>query len=265
VTKPVDQGGLGFDLKWDMGWMNDSLAYMKRDPLLRKGVQNALTFSLQYSFDERHLLPLSHDEVVHEKRSLAGKMPGTPELQLANLRALLCWQFFHPGKKLLFMGGEWGQMREWNFDGELSWDLLEKEEHAALRETVRSLNQLYQKEKALHQVESDWAGFEWIDFSDAARSVITFVRRGKKAGDFLVVALNFTPVEWKAYRVGVPEMGNYRTVFDSRVASPSRKAIRAEETPQGKCPYSVVIDLASLGATVLKRVQGTGRRKGVRK
>jgi 1,4-alpha-glucan branching enzyme len=265
VTKPVDQGGLGFDLKWDMGWMNDSLAYMKRDPLLRKGAQSALTFSLQYSFDEQHLLPLSHDEVVHEKRSLAGKMPGTPELQLANLRALLCWQFFHPGKKLLFMGGEWGQMREWNFDGELSWELLEKEEHAALRETVRSLNQLYQKEKALHQVESDWSGFEWIDFSDAARSVITFVRRGKKKGDFLVVALNFTPVEWKAYRVGVPEMGNYRALFDSRAATPSRKSIRAEETPQGECPCSVVIDLAPLGATVWKRVQKTRRSKEVRK
>jgi 1,4-alpha-glucan branching enzyme len=130
---------------------------------------------------------------------------------------------------------------------------------------VRSLNQLYQKEKALHQVESDWTGFEWIDFSDAARSVITFVRRGKKDGDFLVVALNFTPVEWKGYRVGVPEMGNYRALFDSRVANPSRKAFRAEQVPQGECPCSVVIDLAPLGATVLKRKQATGRRKEVRK
>jgi 1,4-alpha-glucan branching enzyme len=252
VTEPVEKGGLGFDLKWNMGWMNDSLAYMKHDPLLRKGVQNALTFSLHYALKEKYLLPLSHDEVVHEKKSLAGKMPGTPELQLANLRALFCWQFFHPGKKLLFMGDEWGQRREWDFAGELSWDLLKEEEHRRVQETVRALNKLYQKEKALHQVEADWAGFDWIDFSDATRSVITFVRRGKKPEDFIVVALNFTPVEWKNYRVGVPEKGKYRVVFDSRVPKPSRKAVHAEETSQGSFSYSVVIDLPPLGAVGLK-------------
>jgi 1,4-alpha-glucan branching enzyme len=262
VTKPVEKGGLGFDLKWNMGWMNDSLVYMKHDPLLRKGVQNALTFSLQYAFDEKYLLPLSHDEVVHEKGSLAGKMPGAPDLQLANLRALLCWQFFHPGKKLLFMGGEWGQMREWNFDGELSWELLEEEEHARLRETVRALNALYQKEKALHQVEGDWAGFEWIDFSDAARSVISFLRRGKKAGDFVVVALNFTPVEWKDYRIGVPEEGEYRALFDSRqVGKAGRKSIKTEKKTQGSLPYSVVLDVPPLGAVVLKRAKMASRAK----
>jgi 1,4-alpha-glucan branching enzyme len=229
---------------------------MKQDPLMRKGLQKALTFSLHYAFSERFLLPLSHDEVVHGKRSLASKMPGTPELQLENVRAMLCWQFLHPGKKLLFMGGELGQWREWNFDGELDWSLLGKPEHRALRELVQSLNALYRKTPALHQVEDGWAGFEWIDFSDAARSVITFVRRGKKPKDTVVVALNFTPVEWEDYAIAVPEAGKWRVVFDTRGMGKRARTL----TAAGGKP-KIEANLPPLGAVVWSRVERRSRAK----
>ncbi len=261
VTSPVEKGGLGFDIKWNMGWMNDTLAYMKQDPLLRKGMQKHLTFSLHYAFHERFLLPLSHDEVVHGKKSLASKMPGTPELQLENLRAMLCWQFLHPGKKLQFMGNEFGQWREWNFDGELDWNLLGKKEHRELRELVKALNELYRKTPALHEVEDAWEGFEWIDFSDAARSVVTFVRRGKKPKDTVVVALNFTPVEWEDYAIGVPKAGKWRVVFDTRGKKQGGKTrtLTAKEGAGGTWAFS--LDVPPLGTIVLAPVVARGVKK----
>ncbi len=278
VTAPSAKGGLGFDFKWNMGWMNDTLAYMKLDPLLRKGSQRNLTFSLHYAFTERFLLPLSHDEVVHGKRSLVSRMPGEVELQLANLTALFCWQWLHPGKKLLFMGGEIGQWREWDFEGELDWALLGVPAHRRVRTLVASLNALYRGTPALHEIEADWRGFEWIDFTDAPRSIVSFLRRGKQEGDVVVAVLNFTPVEWKDYRVGVPAAGKWKVVFDSRTAGAadegtggadpageserprktaraksSRKAasIAAKLDPLHEQPASLAIDVPPLGAVVL--------------
>jgi 1,4-alpha-glucan branching enzyme len=209
VTGSVSRGGLGFDLKWNMGWMNDMLRYSRLDPLLRKRHQDKLTFSLTYAFEEKFLLPLSHDEVVHQKASLLSKMPGEVEQPFANLRALYGYMFAHPGKKLLFMGGEIGQRKEWNHDAELDWSLLEQAPHEGLRAWVKALNRLYASRRALHEVEDGWGGFEWLDFEDAARSVVAFARRGRDPREFLVFVANFTPIAWKDYRLGVPEAREY--------------------------------------------------------
>lgn len=262
VTAQVSRGGLGFDYKWNMGWMNDSLAYMKQDPLLRKGMQKNLTFSLHYAFHERFLLPLSHDEVVHGKRSLISKMPGTPELQMQNLRALLCWQFLHPGKKLLFMGGEFGQWREWNFDGELEWGLLEEPEHRDILDLTRALNRLYQASPALYEVEDDWRGFEWIDFTDSARSVVSFLRRGVSPDALLVVVLNFTPVEWNDVPVGMPRAGAWEVIFDSSKLSEGRPTtVEASASPLHEQVASARLRVPPLGAIVLQPVAGETKTK----
>jgi 1,4-alpha-glucan branching enzyme len=208
VSRPVYVGGLGFGLKWNMGWMHDTLKYMQEDPIHRRWHHGQLTFSLVYAFNENFVLPLSHDEVVHGKRSLLEKMPGDDWQRFANLRLLLGHMWAHPGKKLLFMGGEFGQRREWNHDAALDWGLLEQPLHAGLQRWVEDLNRCYREHGALHQLDFDGAGFEWIDCNDAEASVISYLRKGRDGAMLLVVA-NFTPVPRDNYLVGVPRGGRW--------------------------------------------------------
>ena len=215
VSRPVYVGGLGFNLKWNMGWMHDTLNYFSTDPIFRKYHHNSLTFSLLYAFNENFVLVLSHDEVVHGKRSLMGKMPGDYWQQFANMRALFAFLYAHPGKKMLFMGAELGQWTEWNAARSLDWNLLEYEPHRKLQELVAHLNQNYRAERALHAIDFDHTGFEWIDFRDADHSVIAFLRKGKTADEHLVVICNFTPVPHYGYRVGVPEGCFYREIMNT--------------------------------------------------
>jgi 1,4-alpha-glucan branching enzyme len=215
VTQPTYLNGLGFSMKWNMGWMHDMLGYFGKDPIHRGFHQNSITFSLLYAFTEHFLLPISHDEVVHGKGSLIGRMPGDEWRKFANARAFFGYMFTHPGKKLLFMGCEVGQYEEWDYEGQIRWELLEYRYHRGLQACVRDLNCLYQAEPALHEVESHWEGFEWIDFHDWKNSVISFVRRAKDPEDFVVVVCNFTPLTRPGYRIGVPRAGAYQEVFNS--------------------------------------------------
>jgi len=214
VSRPTWLGGLGFGLKWNMGWMHDSLAYMRDDPLFRRYHHDRLTFSLWYAFNENFVLPLSHDEVVHGKRSLIDRMPGDLWQQFANLRALYGYMWTHPGKKLLFMGGEFGQRSEWSHEAQLEWHLTAHPEHAGLQRWVEDLNRLYRDEPALHELDHDPAGFEWIDCSDAQSSVLAFLRKPRGAGAPLLVACNFTPVARTNYLVGAPRAGHWREVLN---------------------------------------------------
>ena len=215
VSHPVYAGGLGFTFKWNMGWMHDMFAYFRTDPLFRKFRHNQITFSLIYAFTENFLLPVSHDEVVHGKASLIAKMPGDEWQRFANVRAFLGYMYGHPGKKLLFMGCELGQYEEWNWQAQLRWDLLQYDFHRSLQEYVRELNHFYVSEPTLYEVDFHWNGFEWIDFQDVDSSVISFIRRAKNGRDFTVWVCNFTPVVRHNYRIGVPEPGLYREVFNS--------------------------------------------------
>jgi 1,4-alpha-glucan branching enzyme len=215
VSRPTYVGGLGFGLKWDMGWMHDTLTYYSLDPVHRKYHQDKLTFRMLYAFTENYVLPLSHDEVVHGKQSLLSKMPGDDWQKFANLRLLFGCLFTQPGKKLLFMGGEFGQWREWNHDASLDWDLLNQPLHQGLQRWVRDLNTLYRGEPALHQLDCDPAGFEWIDCNDADQGVLTFLRKGKDPNASVVIACNFTPVPRHNYLVGVPRDGVWAELLNS--------------------------------------------------
>ena len=215
VTKPVDRGGLGFNYKWNMGWMNDMLKYMAMDPVYRSGNHNLVTFSFYYAFSENFILPLSHDEVVHGKHSLLDKMPGDYWQKFANLRAFYGYWMAHPGKKLLFMGGEFGQFIEWKYYDSLDWHLLEYPQHHKLHQYVRALNAYYEQHKEFWQEDCDWSGFNWLCCDDTQNSVISFYRRGKKEDDLTVVICNFTPVVRHNYRIGVPLPGVYEEVFNS--------------------------------------------------
>jgi 1,4-alpha-glucan branching enzyme len=214
VSRPTYLGGLGFGLKWNMGWMHDTLEYMHEDPIHRRWHHGKLTFSLIYAFNENFVLPLSHDEVVHGKGSLIAKMPGDAWQQFANLRLLFGHMWAHPGKKLLFMGGEFGQRREWNHDDVLEWWRLEDHAHAGLQRWVEDLNRLYRSEPALHEVDFDPAGFAWIDCNDSEDSVLSYLRRARDGSSLLVVA-NFTPVPRENYLVGVPDAGHWRERLNS--------------------------------------------------
>jgi len=259
VSRPTYAGGLGFHYKWNMGWMHDSLAYMARDPIHRQYHQNELTFSLVYAFHENFVLPISHDEVVHGKGSLLAKMPGDRWQQLANLRAFLGYMWGHPGKKLLFMGCEFAQEREWNHDHSLDWHLLADPAHAGVQRLVRDLNHIYCATPALYQQDFVNAGFEWIDHSDAAHSVLSFIRHGHDTHTFIMVVCNFTPQVLENYRLGVPQPGNYREVLNtdsahyggSNVGTPFANAT-AEPTPWNGKPCSVQLTLPPL-ATVFFR------------
>jgi 1,4-alpha-glucan branching enzyme len=215
VSRPVYVGGLGFSYKWNMGWMHDMLEYAKRDPIHRRWMQHLVTFSMLYAWTENFVLPFSHDEVVHGKGSMLGKMPGDDWQKAANLRALFGYMFTHPGKKLLFQGAEFGQWREWNHDESLPWDHLEHQPHAGIRRFVQDLNATYRREPALHQLDHDPAGFQWIDANDAENSVFSFVRRAADEHELLVVVLNMTPVPRAGYRIGVPFAGTYVEILNS--------------------------------------------------
>jgi 1,4-alpha-glucan branching enzyme len=215
VSRPTHLGGLGFGMKWDMGWMHDTLVYMGQDPVHRKYHHDKLSFRMVYAFSENFILPLSHDEVVHGKGSLLGKMPGDTWQKFANLRALYGYMYGQPGKKLLFMGGEFGQWQEWNHDESLGWHFLADPAHAGLSRWVEEVNALYRREPALHELDFDPAGFEWVDCHDAEQSVLTFLRKGQSTGDIILVVCNFTPVPRHNYRVGVPRGGGWREMLNS--------------------------------------------------
>jgi 1,4-alpha-glucan branching enzyme len=215
VSRPTYLGGLGFGYKWNMGWMHDTLEYMRKEPVHRKFHHNNLTFGLLYAFTENFILPLSHDEVVHGKGSLLDKMPGDGWQKFANLRAYYAFQYTMPGKKLLFMGGEFAQGREWNHDDSLDWHLTELPQHAGVRNLVRDLNRLYRGRPALHERDCEPEGFSWIDCNDADASVISYIRQGAAPGDFVVVVCNFTPIVRENYRIGVPQAGRYREILNT--------------------------------------------------
>jgi 1,4-alpha-glucan branching enzyme len=215
VSRPVYAGGLGFGMKWDMGWMHDTLRYMSTDPLFRRYHHGILTFRMLYAFNENFVLPLSHDEAVHGKGSLVGKMPGDEWQRFANLRLLLGYMWSQPGKKLLFMGSEFGQVGEWNHDTSLDWHVLQYPNHEGVRRYVEDLNKLYRATPALHQVDFDPRGFQWISAGDADTSVLGYLRRGKEDEDVVVVVANFTPVPRHNYRVGVPRGGHWDEVLNS--------------------------------------------------
>ena len=258
VSRPTYLGGLGFSLKWNMGWMNDTLRYFSKDPIHRKYEHDNLTFSLLYAFTENFILVLSHDEVVHGKRSLLDKMPGDFQQRFANLRALYGYMYGHPGKKLLFMGGEIGQWWEWNHYESVHWHLLQYESHHGLQRYVRDLNRLYQSEPALYEVDFDYHGFEWIDFRDAEGSIISFIRRGKNPEDFLVFVYNFTPVARMGYRVGVPKGGFYKEVMNSDSGSywggnmGNFGGIWAEDVPWHGRTSSLSLTIPPLSMVVMK-------------
>jgi 1,4-alpha-glucan branching enzyme len=258
VTAPIDEGGLGFDLKWNMGWMNDSLTVMGADPGDRSRLHERLTFSMHYAYSERYLLPISHDEVVHLKRSLASKMPGEEEDRLSDVRLFLAFMWTHPGAKLLFMGAEFGQWDEWDEAAGLTWDLLDRPAHAALNGWVRSLNETYRAMPALHALDTDPSGFQWLDVHDADRSVLAYVRRAPEPDDFIAVVLNFSDSAWEGYRLGVPSSGTYDVVLDSDDATfggrgRTRVHGEAEDVAYLENPASLRMDLAPRSAVLLRR------------
>jgi 1,4-alpha-glucan branching enzyme len=218
VSRPTYVGGLGFGLKWDMGWMHDTLDYMSKDPVHRKYHHNRLTFRMLYAFHENFVLPLSHDEVVYGKRSLLGKMPGDDWQKFANLRLLFGYMYAQPAKKLLFMGGEIGQWSEWVHDGSLEWHLLQYAPHAGLKKWIGDLNRVYRSEPALHELDCDPAGFEWIDCNDAEGSTLSLMRKAKSTGDIVLVACNFTPVPRLNYKVGAPRGGYWKEILNGDAA-----------------------------------------------
>jgi 1,4-alpha-glucan branching enzyme len=262
VSRPTYLGGLGFSLKWNMGWMHDMLDYMSKDPIHRRYHHGSLTFSLVYAFSENFVLPFSHDEVVHGKGSMTGRMPGDEWRRFANLRALYGYMYGHPGKKLLFMGGEFGQYREWNFDRALDWNLLDFAPHRKLQQFVRDLNHLYQAEPALHQIDFSWEGFQWIDLHDVDQSALSFLRRAKAddpaAAEFVLVVANFTPVPRQGYRVGVPAPGFYRELLNSDSEAyggsnmGNKGGLPADAIPWQGQPYSILMTLPPLAVVYFK-------------
>lgn len=258
VTRPVYTGGLGFGIKWNMGWMHDTLQYIERDPIHRKHHHNELTFSMIYAFTENFMLSLSHDEVVHGKRSLLGKMPGDDWQKFANLRLLFGYMYAHPGKKLIFMGGEFGQWGEWNHEDSLEWDLLQYDRHRGIQKWVQDLNRFYRNEPVLHELDFESDGFEWIDCGDWQNSIVSFVRKGKSTGDEFVVVCNFTPVIRVNYLVGVSGGGYWEEVLNSEAAVyggsglGNAGGVEAKPEPFHGRPYSLSLTLPPLGVIIFK-------------
>jgi 1,4-alpha-glucan branching enzyme len=258
VSRPTYIGGLGFGLKWNMGWMHDVLDYMSTDSIFRSYHQNQITFGLIYAFAENFVLPLSHDEVVHGKGSMIVKMPGDEWQKFANLRLLYGFMFGHPGKKHLFMGDEFGQWSEWNHDSSLEWQLLDKPFHSGLKRWVRDVNTLYRGQPALHQLEFDAAGFEWVDCTDWQRSVVSFIRRSQRPDDELLFICNFTPVLRTNYRVGVPRGGRWKEILnsDARLYAGSGQGnfggLEAAPLPMHGRPFSLNMTLPPLGVVVFQ-------------
>jgi 1,4-alpha-glucan branching enzyme len=258
VSRPVYLGGLGFGLKWDMGWMHDTLQYMHRDPIHRQYHHNELLFRMLYAFTENFVLPLSHDEVVHGKGSLLSKMPGDCWQQFANLRLLYGYQWAQPGKKLLFMGSEWGQGREWNHDESLDWHLLDVGWHKGMLQWVADLNRIYQNEPALHEQDCRSAGFEWVDCNDASSSIISFLRKSAATGEQVLVVCNFTPVPRYGYRVGVPYPGKWEELINSDAmiyggsGQGNQGGFEVQELPWHGRPYSLELTVAPLAVMFFK-------------
>lgn len=258
VTKPSYVGGLGFNYKWNMGWMNDILDYMKLDPVNRKWHHNQLTFSFMYTYSENYILPLSHDEVVHGKKSILDKMPGDYWQQFANLRLLYGYMIAHPGKKLLFMGGEFGQFIEWQYQQSLDWHLLDYEMHQKLNYYVRLLNHTYKEQRCLWELDHEERGLEFIDANDYNQSIIVFLRRGKNIKDYLIAVCNFTPVVREQYRIGVPELIAYQEVFNSDLGiyggsnQRNDSLIAASEVPWHNRQYSIELKIPPLAVIFLK-------------
>ena len=252
VSHPVYAGGLGFDFKWNMGWMHDTLKYFQTDPLFRAGNHNALTFGLIYAWSENFILPFSHDEVVHGKGALLNKMPGTVEQKFATLRALYAYMWAHPGKKLLFMGGEFGQWREWNDSESLDWHLLEEPQHKGVQSLICDLNRLYEANDSLWEADGEAAGFEWIDADNAPENIVAFMRKSPLTGREIICVGNFSPIMRENYRLGVPRAGSYRVLIntDASVYSGSGAAdvgsITAEEIPIHGKEYSAAVTLPPL-------------------
>ena len=255
VTKPPDAGGLGFSMKWNMGWMHDMLSYLQLDPVYRSHHHDRLTFGMLYAFSENFLLPFSHDEVVHGKRSLLGRMPGDEWQRFANLRLLYTCFYTWPGKKLLFMGNEFAQQEEWSHDRALDWALAEQPAHAGIQALVRDLNHLYRSYPALHAGDFSPSGFEWIDCNDRAHSMLCYLRRDSAA--YAVVVLNFTPVPRHDYRVGVPCSGTYREVLNSDSAHyggsniGNRGLCHAQAVPSHGHPWSILLTVPPLAGLIL--------------
>jgi 1,4-alpha-glucan branching enzyme len=264
VSRPNYVGGLGFGLKWNMGWMHDMLGYMSQDPVFRSYHHNQITFSLLYAFTENFVLPFSHDEVVYGKGSLLRKMPGDEWQKFANLRLLYGFMFGHPGKKLLFMGGEFGQWSEWNHDASLDWHLLESPLHFALARWVRDLNTLYRGQPALYELDFDAAGFAWVDCKDFQRSVVSFLRRGRRPDDQLLFVCNFTPVVRQNYRVGVPQEGYWKEVLNSDAplyggsGQGNFGGLQAVPLPIHGLPYSLNMTLPPLAVVVYQPERRSG-------
>jgi 1,4-alpha-glucan branching enzyme len=259
VSRPVHLGGLGFTHKWNMGWMHDMLAYVREDPVHRRWHHGQITFSMLYAFTENFILPFSHDEVVHGKGSMLNKMPGDVWQKHASLRALYGYMFSHPGKKLMFMGGEFGQWREWSHDNSLDWHLLQDRLHDGLRRWVQDLNRAYQRERALYEVDFEGGGFSWIDCNDNENSVISLLRRARDPRDFTVQLANFTPVPRPGYRIGVPEPGFYREMLmsDEEEFGGSNRGngggVHSEPSPMHGIQHSIAVVVPPLGFLMLKK------------
>jgi len=257
VSRPTYVGGLGFDLKWNMGWMNDTLRYFELDPIHRQFHHSDLTFSMLYAFHENFVLPFSHDEVVHGKRALLEKMPGDDWQKFANLRVLFAYMYAHPGKKLLFMGSELAQRSEFWHEAQVEWALQDSPPHHGIQRLVAYLNQLHAQEPALHQIDFEWSGFEWVEVNDAAASVLSFLRRAKDLDDFIVAIANFTPVV-REYRVGVPRAGYYREIlntdsnFYGGTDIGNSGGVMAEPVPWNDRPYSIKLKLPPLAVLYFK-------------
>ena len=257
VSRPTYVGGLGFGLKWDMGWMHDTLQYMCKEPVHRRYHQDKLTFRMLYAFHENFVLPLSHDEVVYGKGSLLGKMSGDDWQKFANLRALYGYMYAQPAKKLLFMGGEFGQWREWSHDGSLDWDLVDYPLHSGVQQWIRDLNRLYRSEPALHELDCEPAGFEWIDCGDAESSVVSLIRKGKSSPNLVLMVCNFTPVPRQEYRIGAPHGGFWREALNSDATEyggsgmGNRGGVDADPWPQHGRPFSLALTLPPLSVLFL--------------
>jgi 1,4-alpha-glucan branching enzyme len=258
VSRPTYVGGLGFDLKWNMGWMNDTLRYFALDPLFRQHHHNELTFSMIYAFQENFILPISHDEVVHGKRTLLEKMPGDDWQKFANLRLLLGYMYAHPGKKLLFMGSELAERNEFWEESSVDWSLEESPPHRGVQRLVSDLNRLHATERPFFEVDFEWAGFEWIDANDAAASILSFIRRARNPQDYVVAVCNFTPVLRLDYRVGVPGPGFYREILNTDSVyyegsdAGNSGGVRAEPIPWNDRPWSIKLKVPPLAALYFK-------------
>ncbi|MFD1095790.1 1,4-alpha-glucan branching protein GlgB [Salegentibacter chungangensis] len=258
VSRPTYLGGLGFGMKWMMGWMHDTLEYFKKDPVHRRHHQNDITFSTTYAFTENFMLPLSHDEVVYGKQALINKMPGDEWNKFANLRSLYAYMYAHPGTKLLFMGGEFGQTSEWDHDSSLEWHLCRYPLHQQIQETLKTLNHIYKSEPALYEVSFEHTGFEWIDIHDAENSVICFIRKGKKAEESLVVICNLTPVPRENYRIGIPQNRAWKELFNSDLDkfggsnTRNNKSLIPEDIPAHGQEQSISLTLPPMAVLYLK-------------